>query len=118
MLQPGTKITRNEYKVTGMNLDDDILNPYISSFFLFFYFPFFLFTCKQKQTQKKKYYHGSNTSGSQKLKETLLIIINSQAYHHESPATNISQGPNWPGSKPAKQAAQSPYACIEVSRHP
>jgi hypothetical protein len=117
MLQPGTKIKINKYKVTRMNLDDDILNHYISSFFPFFSFPFFFITCKQKQIQKKKYYHVSNTSGSQKLKETLLIIINSQAYHHESPATNISQGPNWPGSKPAKQAAQSSYACIEVSRH-
>jgi hypothetical protein len=70
-----------------------------------------------KETQKKKYYHGNNTSGSQKLKETLLIIINSQAYHHESPTQNISQGPNWPSSKPAMQAPQSSYACIEVSRH-
>jgi hypothetical protein len=53
MLQPGTKIKRNKYKVTGMNLDDDILNHYISSFFLFFSFLFFFITYKQKQTQRR-----------------------------------------------------------------
>jgi hypothetical protein len=59
---------RNKYKVTGMNLGNEILNHYISSFFPFFAFLFF-FEYLQAKLKKKKYYHGSNTSGSQELKE-------------------------------------------------
>jgi hypothetical protein len=36
-----------------MNLSNEILNHYISSFFPFFSFLLFFITCKQKQTQKK-----------------------------------------------------------------
>jgi hypothetical protein len=54
MLQPGTKIKINKYKVTGINLDDDILNHYISSFFPFFSFPFFFITLQAKANTKEE----------------------------------------------------------------
>jgi hypothetical protein len=67
-----------------MNVDEDILNYKVSSFFLSFLSSlFFLITGKQKKTQREM---PPNTSGSKNLKEALLIIINSQAYQHESPA--------------------------------
>jgi hypothetical protein len=68
-----------------VNPDDDILNHYISSFFLSFLLYSSLLPAN-KSIHKEEMPQGSNTSGSEKLKETLLIIINSQAYHHESPA--------------------------------
>jgi hypothetical protein len=116
MLPPGTKINRNKNKVTGMNLDDDILNHYIFSFFLSFLLYSSLLPAS-KSKHKEEISQGSNTSGSKKLKETLLIIINSQAYHHESPAKISARDQTGRANKPAQQAAQSPYACIEVSRH-
>jgi hypothetical protein len=113
MLQPGTKIKRNKNKVIGMNLDDDILNHYISSFFLLYS----SLLPANKNIHKEEMPQGSNTSGSKKLKETLLIIINIQAYHHESPAKISARDQTGRASKPAQQAAQSSNAFIEVSRH-
>jgi hypothetical protein len=74
MLQPGTKININKNKVTGMNLDDDILNHYISSFFLSFLLYSSLLPAS-KSKHKEEIPQGSNTSGSKNLKETLLIIF-------------------------------------------
>jgi hypothetical protein len=93
-----------------MNLDEDILNYYISSFFL----PFLLYSSllpANKSKHKKKCHQGSNTSGSKNLKETLLIIINSQAYHHESPAKYQ------PGTNLVGQASQPASCSITKCMH-
>jgi hypothetical protein len=85
-----------------VNLDDDILNHYISSLFLSFLLYSSLLSAS-KSKHKEEMPQGSNTSGSKNLKETLLIIINNQAYHHESPSKISARDQTGRASKPASK---------------